>query len=85
VKSAHVLGAGRVSIPESGRDALQIITDHPWEVAGERGPETGLYVDPAAPAPVTGDPVTWDGRWVWLAGERWRKMEYEFDPNKALG
>lgn len=84
MKAAKVISAGRVSIPNSGRDALSIITDLPYLIGGEVGTSTGIYVDPACPAPKPGDPVSWQGGSAWVNGTRWRRFDYEFNPAAPL-
>jgi hypothetical protein len=85
MKSARVLGAGLVSIPASGQEALQLLLDYPQMVAGVRWRITGIYVGPGAPRPVLGEVVSWDHRHVVIGGKVWRKIDDEFDPDKPLG
>lgn len=84
MNTAKVISAGRVSIPNSGRDALSILTNKPYLVGGEVGPMTGIYVDPACPEPKPGDPISWQGGSAWVNGVRWKKLDYEFNPMAGL-
>ena len=40
--TAKVISAGKGEVPNSGRDALSIITDRPYLVGGEEGTMTGI-------------------------------------------
>lgn len=82
MNTAKVVSTGRVSIPESGREALQIITDKPWTVGGQIGPWTGIYVPPDTPPPATGDVVSWGTSVVWICGAMVRKLDYDFNPSE---
>lgn len=84
MKSASVVSAGRVSMPDTDRDALQILTDKPYLVGGEVGTMTGIYVDPTCPEPKPGDPVSWQGGSAWVNGVRWKRYDYEFNPMAGL-
>ena len=84
MKTAKVISAGRVTIPNSGRDAMSVITDLPYLVGGEVGTMTGIYVDPACPEPKTGDAVSWKGGSAWVNGARWKRLDYEFNPAEPL-
>ena len=84
MNTAKVISARRGEVPNSGRDALSIITDEPYLVCGEVGTSTGIYVDPACPEPEAGDPVSWHGGTVWLSVVRWKRFDYEFNPMAGL-
>lgn len=87
LKRARVVSSGRVTIPNTDdTSALQVITDYEWAVAGERGPETGIYLAPPYPdpRPATGEPIAWEGKLVTFRGQAYRRLGYEFDPSKPL-
>lgn len=84
MNAAKVISAGKGEVPNSGRDALIIVTDKPYLVGGEVGTSTGIYVDPACPEPAPGDPVSWKGGSAWVNGARWRRLDYEFNPAAPL-
>lgn len=84
MKAARVISAGRVTVPASGRDAVEIITDLPYAIGGAVGPSTGIYVDPACPEPKPGDPVAWQGGSAWVNCVRWHRYDLEFNPDDPL-
>jgi hypothetical protein len=84
VKRARILQSARVTIPESGRDAIRVITDLPWEVAGQRAPSTGIYLEPTAPEFAAGTLIEWGSHAAIVDGVAYRRIEQEFSPDAPL-
>lgn len=82
MRSANVIQVGRVSIPESGRSALQVLTDSPDKLSA-------FYIPVDGPTPELGTEVRWAHRhvsWIDAMGSQCvvPKIDFDFDPSAPL-
>lgn len=83
-KRARVVSWSKVTVPNTDSlSALCIITSYPYATAGERYPETGIYLGLPwpNPLPATDEPIEWEGHKVWIRGVQYNRVDHEFNPD----
>jgi hypothetical protein len=80
---ATVIMAGPAKHAHSNKDRMQILVSQPWAEAGETYPATEIWGPADMPQPHNGEPILWDGGHIEFRVARYRKPEYDDDPDPS--